>query len=136
MVAHSLLQLQPVLLLLDAAAQGHAGVGGAVEDVDAIVGALAQGGPALGVKVVIGRRLRRYGGDGELDVAELNQQLGDAGGAVVVDCGQAKKTCQREGGASDAGVSVFLGLCGSLFFFRRVFDHFHVILDSSRALGA
>lgn len=81
---HALLQLGLVLLLRSTHGHGHPRVGGALEDMVAVDGALAQRGPGLGVVVLDILGLGRGGGDVVLQSVEVGEQLGHSGGAAVV----------------------------------------------------
>lgn len=84
--APSLLQLGFLLLGRPAFGARHARVGGAREDVPAVGGALAQGGPAFGVVVLHGRRVGGGGRDVVLEGAEVVEDVGYAGLPERVYC--------------------------------------------------
>lgn len=81
---NSLLELGLSLFLHPAVGLRDARVSGAVEDVLAINGALAEGGPALRVVVFGVGRIRGHGSDFVLQAAEFFEYLGNTSGAECV----------------------------------------------------
>lgn len=80
----ALLQLSFLLLLLAARRPRHARVGGALQDVLRVEGALAEDNPSLGVVVVRMRRVRRRSRNMVLESTEVGENVGDTGHAVDV----------------------------------------------------
>jgi hypothetical protein len=80
-----LLKLGLLLLLRASPCLGHRRVGGAVEDMLPIKGALAQRSPTLGVVLVHVFWVDRRGGDVVLKSAEVREDLGNSPGAVFID---------------------------------------------------
>ena len=85
MGADALFELGLGLFLLAARGLWHRDVGGDVENVLAVDGALAQRRPALRVVVSGVRWVHRRRGDVELQVSEVREDLGDSCCPVGVD---------------------------------------------------